>query len=184
MAWREEQQQAVAWRGKTNNSVGCCFCTYDLCNPNRRRMCTWRVFALIWSPVPQQLPSFLGPKTGRGYSAVVLDRSQAPPISPSLFYAGMLGGACERSYSSLVRLPQQLHEQYALLSLLSWAYSACVRFALLFQQRGALSRSILRFSFRLLRCLRCPSLVTSRTRLCHIDDPRSFTSRTSISTTP
>ena len=26
--------------------------------------------------------------------------------------------------------------------------------------------------------------VTSRTRLCHIDDPRSFTSRTSISTTP
>ena len=38
-------------------------------------------------------------------------------------------------------LPQQLHEQHALLSLLSWAYSACVLFALLFQQRGALSPS-------------------------------------------
>ena len=98
---------------------------------------------------------------------------------------GMLGGAWERGYISLARLPQQLHEQHALLSLLSWAYSACVLFALLFRQRGALSRSILRFSaFKLLRCLRSPSRVTSRTRLYHIDDPRSFTSRTSVSTTP
>ena len=30
------------------------------------------------------------------------------------------------------RLPQQLHELHALLSLLFWAYSACVLFALLF----------------------------------------------------
>ena len=48
-----------------------------------------------------------------------LDRSQAPPSSPSLFCAGLLGRACEQSYSSLVRLPQQLHEQHTLLSLLS-----------------------------------------------------------------
>ena len=34
------------------------------------------------------------------------------------------------------------------------------------------------------RCLRSPSRVTSSTRLYHIDDPRSFTSRTSVSTTP
>ena len=45
---------------KSNNSVSCCFCTYtyDLCNPSRRRMCTWRVFALIWSPMPRQLALF------------------------------------------------------------------------------------------------------------------------------
>ena len=48
-----------------------------------------------------------------------LGRSQAPPSSPLLFCAGLLGGACERSYSSLVRLAQQLYEQHALLSLLS-----------------------------------------------------------------
>ena len=62
--------------------------------------------------------------------------------SPSLFCAGMQGGACERSYSSLTRLPQQLHEQHALLSLLFWAYSACVLLALLFERRGTLSHSI------------------------------------------
>ena len=134
--------------------------------------------------MPQQLALFPGPKTGRGYSPVVLDRSQALPSSPSLFCTGMLGGACEQSYSSLTKLPQQLHEQHALLFLLSWAYSACVLFALLFQWHGALSRSILRFSFRLLRCLWGLSRVTSRTQLCHIDDPRSFILRTSISTTP
>ena len=38
-------------------------------------MCTWRVFALIRSPVPQQLASFPGLKID--YSAVVLDRSLA-----------------------------------------------------------------------------------------------------------
>ena len=108
----------------------------------------------------------------------------SPPSSPSLFCAGMLVGACERSYSSLVRLPQQLHEQHGLLSLLTWAYSACVLFALLFQRHSTLSRSILRFSFRLLRCLWGPLRVTLRTQLCHIDDPRSFTSQTSTSNTP
>ena len=54
--------------------------------------------------MPRQLASFPGLKTGRGYSAVVLDRSQAPPSSPSLFCAGLLGRACERSYSGLARL--------------------------------------------------------------------------------
>ena len=93
-----------------------------------------------------------------------------------LFGTGVLGGAWERRYVSLARQPQQLHEQHALLSLLSWACSACVFCAVLFQRRDALSRSILRFSFRLLRCLRGLSQVTSRTRLHHIDNPRSFTS--------
>ena len=88
-----------------------------------------------------------------------------------LFGTGVLGGAWEPGYVSLARQPQQLHEQHALLSVLSWAYSACVFCAVLFQRRDALSRSILRFSFRLLRCLRGPSRVTLRTRLCHIDDP-------------
>ena len=126
--------------------------------------------------MPQQLASFPGPKTGRGYSAVVLDRSQVPPSSPC---TRTLGGAWERGYVSLVRLPKQ---QHALLLLLSWAYSACVLVALLFRQRGGLSYGIQFYvsvsAFRLLRCLRSPSWVSSRTRLCHIDKPRSFTSRT------
>ena len=79
----------------------------------------------IWSLVPQQLASFPGLRIGRGYSAVVLDRSQAPPSSPSLFCTGMLGGGWEWGYISLARLPQQLHKQHACLSLMSWAYSAC-----------------------------------------------------------
>ena len=109
----------------------------------------WCVFAFIWSPVPQQ--------TRRGYSTVVLDHSQALPSSPSLFCTWILGGGWERGYVSLVRLPQQLHKQHALLSLMSWAYSACALFALLFQQRRALSHLILHFSLRFLRCL-CGSL--------------------------
>ena len=102
-----------------------------------------------------------------------------PPSSPPLFCTGMLGEGWERDYISLARLPQQLLEQHALVSLMSWAYSACV---LLFQQRRALSRSILRFSLGLLRCLRG----SLREHDCAIStiDPRSFTLRTSISTTP
>ena len=51
--------------------------------------------------MPQQLTSFPGPKTGRGYSAVVLDHSHVPPSSPSLFCTGMLDRACEQSCNSL-----------------------------------------------------------------------------------
>ena len=101
-------------------------------------------------------------------------RSSSGPAQLLAFCTGMLGGAWERGYISLTRPPQQLHEQHAMLSLFSWAYSACVLFGMLFRQHGpgALSRSVLRFSaFRLLRCLRSPSRVTSRTRLYHIDDP-------------
>ena len=46
-----------------------------------------------------------------------------------------------------MRLPQQLHEQHALVYLLSWAYSVFYFFALLIQQHGTLSYSILRFLF-------------------------------------
>ena len=51
--------------------------------------------------MPQQLASFPGPKTGRGYSAiaVVLDCSQALPSSPLLFCSRVLGGACEQVVS-------------------------------------------------------------------------------------
>ena len=42
--------------------------------------------------MPQQLALFTGPKAGQSYSSVVLDRSQAPPRSPSLFCTGMRGG--------------------------------------------------------------------------------------------
>ena len=66
---------------------------------------------------------------------------------------------------------------------LSSAQAACLAFSFVlgllslcsFCSAVVLSRSILRFSaFRLLRCLWSSSRVTSRTRLCHIDDPRSF----------
>ena len=91
-----------------------------------------------------------------------------PPSSPSLFYTGMLGGGWERGYISLARLPQQLLEQHALLSLMSWAYLTCAVFALLFQQRagsGVTFDSTFLFEARPLF-----AWVTSRTRLCHIDD--------------
>ena len=91
-----------------------------------------------------------------------------PPSSPSLFYTGMLGRGWERGYISLARLPQQLLEQHALLSLMSWAYSTCAVFALLFQQHagsGVTFDSTFLFEA-------CPlfTWVTSRTRLCHIDN--------------
>ena len=124
--------------------------------------------------MPKHLASFPGPKTGRSYSAVVLDRSQVPPSS---LCTRTLGGAWERGYISLVRLPEQ---QHTLLSFLSWAYSACVHVALLFQQRGGLSHGV-RFYVSQLSgsSVVCrPLRVTSKTRLCHIDEPRSFTSRT------
>ena len=90
------------------------------------------------------------------------------PSSPSLFYTGMLGGGWERGYISLARLPQQLLKQHALLSLMSWAYSTCAVFALLFQQRagsGVTFDSTFLFEARPLF-----AWVTSRTRLYHVDD--------------
>ena len=97
-----------------------------------------------------------------------------PPSSPSLFYTGMLGGGWERGYISLARLPQQLLEQHALLSLMSWAYSTCAVFGLLFQQRagsGVTFDSTFFFEARPL---------SLREHDCAIStiDPRSFTLRT------
>ena len=57
----------------------------------------------------------------------------------------MLGGTCERSYNSLARVPQQLHEQHAFL-LCPGLTQPVFFFALPFQRRGALSRMILHFS--------------------------------------
>ena len=150
-----EKSSSKQWHEgkKSNNSVGYYFWTYNLCNPSRRRMCTWRVFIPIWSPVLQQLASLPGLKTGRDYSAVVLNCSQVPPSSLLLFCTGMLGGGWERGYISLARLPQQLHEQqHALLSLMSGRTQPVLFFALLLQQHRVLSRSILHFSLRLLGC--------------------------------
>ena len=97
----------------------------------------------------------------------------------------MLGGGWERGYISVARLPQQLLEQHALLSLMSWAYSTCAVFALLFQQcagSGVTFDSTFLFEARaLVRCLR-RSLREPDCAMSTID-PRSFTLRTSISTT-
>ena len=86
------------------------------------------------------------------------------PSSPPLFCTGMLGGGWERDYISLARLPQQLLKQHALLSLMSWAYSACVLPAVSTAQSAVTFDSTFLF--------RAPPLfawVTSRTRLCHIN---------------
>ena len=106
----------------------------------------------------QQLASFPGLKTGRGYSAVVLDRFQARPALRRFSIPGCWEGLGTR----------QLLEQHALLSLMSWAYSTCAVFGLLFQQRagsGVTFDSTFLFEARPLF-----AWVTSRTRLCHIDD--------------
>ena len=104
-----------------------------------------------------------------------------PPSSPSLLYRND-GGGWERGYISLARLLSSCLSSTPCFPLCpGLAYSACSVFALLFQQRrpGALSRSILRFSLRLLRCFRG----SLREHNCAIStiDPRSFTLRTSIS---
>ena len=116
----------------------------------------------------QQLASFPGLKTGRGYSAVVLDRFQARPALRLFPIPECWVGGWERGYISFARLPQQLLEQHALLSLMSWAYSTCAVFALLFQQRAGSSVTFdSTFLFEARPLFAC---VTSRTRLCHIDD--------------
>ena len=128
----------------------------------------------------QQLASFPGLKTGRGYSAVVLDRFQARPALRCF----SIPGGWERDYISLARLPQQLLEQHTLLSLISWAYTQPVLYLVCCFNSvpGAVLRSILRFSLRLVRCLRG----SLREHDCAIStiDPRNFTFTTSISTTP
>ena len=119
-AWHEgEKSSSKQWHEgkKRNNLVGYCF---EL---------AWSVFALIWSPVPQQLVSFPGLNTGQGYSAVVLDRSQ---LSIAFLYQNAGEELETGGYISLARLPQQLLKQHVLLSLMSWAYSACAVFVCCF----------------------------------------------------
>ena len=94
------------------------------------------------------------------------DRTKLLSSGSSRLFSGPLSVAF--LYISLASLPQQLLEQHALLSLMSWAYSACAVFALVFQQRGG---SAVTFDSTFL--FEAPPLfawVTSRTRLCHIDD--------------
>ena len=76
---------------------------------------------------------------------------------------GLLSGC---GYS---RQPQQLYKQHALLYLLSWDYSVCVLFALLFQQCGMLRH--IRFYVSFSPLLFAGSLwVTLRTQWCHTND--------------
>ena len=164
----------------SNNLVGYCFWTYDLCNPRRRRMCTWRVFALIWSPVPQQLASFPGLKTD--YSAVVLDRFQARPahrqFSVPECWAGVWNKATLVSRGHL----SSCSSSTPCFLLCPWLTQPVLYLFCCFNSvPGALSRLILRFFLRLLRCLR-GSLREHDCATSTIDH-RSFTLRTPISTT-
>ena len=115
------------------------------------------------------LASFPGPKTGRGYSGY--SECWAGPVNEARVVSRDYLSSCTSSTPCFLFCPGLTQPVFFLL--------CCFNSA----ERGH-HRSILRFSFRLLRCLRSPSRVTSRTRLCHIDDPRSFTSKTSLSTTP
>ena len=100
-----------------------------------------------------------------------------PPSSPSLFYTGMLGGGWERGYLSSCSSSTPCF-------LLCPGLTQPVLYLLCCFNSvpGAVSRSILRSSLRLVRCLRG----SLREHDCAIStiDPRSFTLRTSISTTP
>ena len=98
---------------------------------SRQKMCTWRVFALIWSPVSQQLASFPGPKTGQA----ALRHFSVPecwvgPVNEATVVSRDYLSSCTSSTPCFL-----------------WAYSACVLLALLFERRGTLSHSILRVSF-------------------------------------
>ena len=131
----------------------------------------------------QQLASFPGLKTGRGYSAVVLDCFQAPPAlrhfsipecwagarnEATLVSRGYLS-SCSSSTPCFLLCPGLTQPVL---------YLVCCFNSVL----GVVSRSILRFSLRLVHCLRG----SLREHDCAIStiDPRSFTLRTSISTTP
>ena len=76
-----------------------------------------------------------------------------------------------------VRLPQQLHEQHALLYILSWAYSVCSFSSAVSAARRTLSCSILCFLFSSVVCG-----VLRRSLSEHdgaiSDEPRNFTLRT------
>ena len=126
----------------------------------------------------QQLASFPGLKTGRSYSAVVFDRFQARPALRRFSIPECWAGAGNEATSAAARAaPLAFSYVLGLLNL------CCICSAAGFNSvPGAVSRSILRFSLRLVRCLR-GSLREHDCAMSTID-PRSFTLRTSISTTP
>ena len=124
----------------------------------------------------QQLASFPGLKTGRGYSAVVLDRFQARPAL--LRFSGMLGGAWERGYLSSCSSSTP-----CFLLCPGLTQPVLHVFAVLFQQRtgsGVTFDSTFLVEARLLFAW-VTSMPHDGTSTI---DPRSFTLRTSISTLP
>ena len=87
-------------------------------------MCTWShlissASAVSLVPRPEDRTRLLSSSLGSFSARPALRR-----------FSGMLGGGWERGYISLARLPQQLLEQQALLSLMSWAYSTCCMYLL------------------------------------------------------
>ena len=101
-----------------------------------------------------------------------------PPSSPSLFYTGMLGGGWERGY---IYLSSCSSSTPCFLLYPGLTQPVLYLLCCFNSVPGALSRSILRFSLRLVRCLRG----SFREHDCATStiDPRSFTLRTSISST-
>ena len=117
----------------------------------------------------QQLASFPGLKTGRGYSAVVFDRFQArPALRRFSIPECWAGGGNEATLVSRGYLSSCSSSTPCFLLCPGLTYSTCAVFALLFQQRagsGVTFDSTFLFEARPLF-----AWVTSRTRLCHVDD--------------
>ena len=104
---------------------------------------------------------------GRGYSTVVLDRFQACPAHRHFSVPECwAGGGNEATLVSRGHLSSCLSSTPCFLLCPGLTQPALYLFCCFNSVPGALSRSILRFSLRLLRC----AWFTSRTQLCHIDD--------------
>ena len=131
----------------------------------------------------QQLASFPGLKTGRGYSAVVVDRFQARPALGRFSIPECWAGAGnEATLVSRGHLSSCSSSTPCFLLCPGLTQLVLYLLCCFNSVPGAVSRSILRFSSRLVRCLR-GSLREHDCAMSTID-PRSFTLRTSISTTP
>ena len=110
----------------------------------------------------QQLASFPGLKTGRGYSAVVLDRFQARPAFRRFSIPECWAGAGNEATSAAAQAARLAFSYVLGLLNLCCIWSAVSTAC---RRSGVMFHSTFLFEARPLF-----AWVTSRTRLCHIDD--------------
>ena len=122
--------------------------------------------------MPQQLASFPGPKTGRRYSAVVLDRSQARPALRCFSVPECWAGAGNEATLVLLGYLSSCSSSTPCFLLCPGLTQPVLFLVCCFNSTGHCHIQFYRFLFE------APLLfawVISRTRLYHINDPRSFT---------